>query len=238
MKSGYRETETQQLKKPFPKDDNDDDEGKVFRKFPRGLWGKFVASITSKWTPEARYSFCSVWKRALTTELTHTHKVPPNGRSERNPPGWDEKYLPEEESRENSGNRGMFLFVLVRASQPVVVLWGGSKEGIIVYLQDDREELCLQTYTTLWWSFCFKAYRERYRRRRQERRAVHFHFENSRRQCAGKGNSYCVKTEHVFRWRHYSSRPPKWGNAKPAMLEHSIFTNDTPTGRSVSILVN
>lgn len=75
MKSGYRETETQQLKKPFPKDDNDDDdEGKVFRKFPRGLWGKFVASITSKWTPEARYSFCSVWKRALTTELTHTHK--------------------------------------------------------------------------------------------------------------------------------------------------------------------
>lgn len=30
MKSGHRETETQQLKKPFPKDDNDDgNEGKV-----------------------------------------------------------------------------------------------------------------------------------------------------------------------------------------------------------------
>lgn len=42
------------------------------------------------------------------------------------PRGGTEKYLPEEESRENPGNLGMFLFVLVRASQPIVVLWGGE----------------------------------------------------------------------------------------------------------------
>lgn len=67
MKSGYRETETQRLKKPFPKDD--DGEVKGSASFHEG-WGKFEASITSKWTPEARYSFCSVRKGALTSEHT------------------------------------------------------------------------------------------------------------------------------------------------------------------------
>lgn len=40
----------------------------------------------------------------------------------------------------------MFLFVLARASEPMLV--PGAKEGMIVYLQDDRKELCLLTYTT------------------------------------------------------------------------------------------
>lgn len=70
--------------------------------------------------------------------------------SERDPPGEVEKYVPEEEVERgrNPNSQGMFLFVFSQGqSTDIVVPGGAGKKGMIVYLQDDREELCLLTYT-------------------------------------------------------------------------------------------
>lgn len=66
------------------------------------------------------------------------------------PGGEGVKYIPKEERGKTE--LAEYVSVCVRQSQSTDDRPWGREEGMIVYLQEDREELCLLTYSPPGWS--------------------------------------------------------------------------------------